>query len=138
MGTIKGKMLINANINLNSNQNIIHKNYNNNPYDNNNNDDENFAYPNLEELDLGKKINYEKADNIEVMESKDEIFDIEIPSFKPIDAELFSEFDKIMKENKIQDDYNDKDENEDRTYKELKKYEKGKLKKIFLDKKEEE
>ena len=122
----------------------VNNNVNNyfNPYQNsfqkidNNNQNENNAYPNLEELDFGKNINYDKAGNIEVLESKDESFDIVIPNFKPMDIEVFSDVDKFMKENKIQDDYNDKDEYENKTYKELKKYEKEKLKKIFMDNKE--
>ena len=132
---------INSNINYNSYQNSIQKkdnnNYKNNYYSNNNQENnENNNYPDFEELNLEKNINYEKEPNIEVFESKDESFDIEIPNFKPMDIEVFSDVDKFMKENCIQDDYNDKDENENKTYKELKKYEKEKLKKFFMDNKE--
>ena len=113
---------INSNINYNSYQNSIQKkdnnNYKNNYYSNNNQENnENNNYPDFEELNLEKNINYEKEPNIEVFESKDESFDIEIPNFKPMDIEVFSDVDKFMKENCIQDDYNDKDENENKTYK---------------------
>ena len=130
---------INDNISLNSNQNIVQKNNNINFNENNNknNNNEISAYPNLDELNYEKNLDYEKKDNIDVLDSKDDSFDTEIPIFKPMDIEVFSDVEKFMRETNIQDDFNEKDENEHKTFKELKKYEKEKLKKIFLNIKEQ-
>ena len=130
----------NNNLNFNSEQNITKKN---DIYDINNinkNNDENVSYPNLSELDCENNFNnvIQQDNNDDAFISKDDSFDIEIPKFQPIDVEAFSDVDKFIKEIRIQDDFNEneQEENGNKTYKQLKLYEKQKLKKIFLENKE--
>ena len=128
--------------------NIEENNYNINNNDkqisyinkeNNKNNDDQISYPNLSEIEIKDKNNNELRNlDYNVPDINDISIEIEIPSPKPKEVESFLEVEKFMKENKIQDDFsgNEKEDNENATYIELKKYEKEKLKKIFLEKKE--
>ena len=103
------------NINNNLNQNIIKEDINDK--------NERITYPNISEVDL---------DIMEYNHIK------EITAPKSIEVEFISKVENFMNETKIQDEFseNDKEENENKTYKELKKYEKEQLKKIFLENKD--
>ena len=147
----KKDSIVNNNINKENNKNqVFYINEENNKNnveqisyinnENNKNNEDQISYPSLPEIDIkDKNDNFElKNWDYNVPDNNDISIEIEIPNPKPKEVESFLEVEKFMKENKIQDEFpgNEKEENENRTYIELKKYEKEKLKKIFLEKKE--
>ena len=89
------------------------------------------TYPNLSEI-------YMITDNKELNNSNFEDSEFKDINIFSIPKENFSEVENFMKENKIQDEFseNENNDNTNKTYKELKKYEIEQLKKIFYENKD--